>query len=173
MVCDENQTDVYIRMPAVMLSQDAGLNMERHIKNTSNVFLWLMAVGTILCASYWSAWSAREAAVEQEKHLKFWCSILHWWCRVCTCRANSQVLVPLIHHLGESTTARAASTASTIMVLKDRNVVTQLVKRVERAGFKAIALTVDTPILSRREADIKHFPMLFFHLLQIFVYIIV
>lgn len=29
-----------------------------------------MAVGTILCASYWSAWSAREAAVEQDKLLK-------------------------------------------------------------------------------------------------------
>lgn len=39
---------------------------------------------------------------------------------------------------------------------KDRNIVTQLVKRAERAGFKAIALTVDTPILGRREADIKN-----------------
>ncbi|XP_058223389.1 signal peptide peptidase-like 4 isoform X4 [Rhododendron vialii] len=28
------------------------------------------AVGTILCASYWSAWSAREAAIEQDKLLK-------------------------------------------------------------------------------------------------------
>uniref|UniRef100_A0A0V0HX32 (S)-2-hydroxy-acid oxidase n=1 Tax=Solanum chacoense TaxID=4108 RepID=A0A0V0HX32_SOLCH len=32
----------------------------------------------------------------------------------------------------------------------------QLVKRAERAGFKAIALTVDTPRLGRREADIKN-----------------
>ena len=39
---------------------------------------------------------------------------------------------------------------------KDRNVVAQLVRRAERAGFKAIALTVDTPILGRREADIKN-----------------
>ncbi|KAK7293334.1 hypothetical protein RJT34_16197 [Clitoria ternatea] len=97
MVYEENQTDVYIRMPVVILSQDAGLNKERLIKNNSNgmvdflraimaflwlytpmcllvdvakVFLWLMVVGTILCASYWSAWSAREAAIEQEKHLK-------------------------------------------------------------------------------------------------------
>ncbi|KAI8001837.1 Peroxisomal (S)-2-hydroxy-acid oxidase GLO1 [Camellia lanceoleosa] len=31
-----------------------------------------------------------------------------------------------------------------------------LVKRAERAGFKAIALTVDTPRLGRREADIKN-----------------
>lgn len=39
---------------------------------------------------------------------------------------------------------------------RDRNVVAQLVKRAERAGFKAIALTVDTPRLGRREADIKN-----------------
>nr|KYP77085.1 Signal peptide peptidase-like 2B [Cajanus cajan] len=87
MVCEENETDVDIGIPAVMLPQDAGLNLERHIKNNSNVsiqlysplrplvdvaevFLWLMAVGTIISASYWSAWSAREAAIEQEKLLK-------------------------------------------------------------------------------------------------------
>lgn len=34
--------------------------------------------------------------------------------------------------------------------------VEQLVRRAERAGFKAIALTVDTPILGRRESDIKN-----------------
>lgn len=39
---------------------------------------------------------------------------------------------------------------------KDRHVVAQLVRRAERAGFKAIALTVDTPRLGRREADIKN-----------------
>lgn len=36
----------------------------------AEVFLWLMAVGTILCASYWSAWTAREGAIEREKLLK-------------------------------------------------------------------------------------------------------
>ena len=41
-------------------------------------------------------------------------------------------------------------------MFKDRNVAAQLVRRAERAGFKAIALTVDTPILGRREADIKN-----------------
>ncbi|KAL1328975.1 hypothetical protein HN51_046139 [Arachis hypogaea] len=87
MVCEENETDVDIGIPAVMLPQYAGLNIEKHIKNNSTVsvqlysplrplvdvaevFLWLMAVGTILCASYWSAWTAREAAIEQEKLLK-------------------------------------------------------------------------------------------------------
>ncbi|XP_039685222.1 (S)-2-hydroxy-acid oxidase GLO1 isoform X2 [Medicago truncatula] len=88
----------------------------------------------------------------------------------------------MAHPEGEYATARAASAAGTIMtlsswatssveevastgpgvrffqlyVIKDRNVVAQLVKRAESAGFKAIALTVDTPILGRREADIKN-----------------
>ncbi|KAI3925462.1 hypothetical protein MKW92_051359 [Papaver armeniacum] len=43
-----------------------------------------------------------------------------------------------------------------LYVYKDRKVVEQLVRRAERAGFKAIALTVDTPRLGRREADIKN-----------------
>ncbi|OIT32860.1 PREDICTED: peroxisomal (S)-2-hydroxy-acid oxidase-like isoform X1 [Nicotiana attenuata] len=88
----------------------------------------------------------------------------------------------MAHPEGEYATARATSAAGTIMTLsswatssveevastgpgirffqlyvyKDRNVVRQLVKRAERAGFKAIALTVDTPRLGRREADIKN-----------------
>jgi isopentenyl diphosphate isomerase/L-lactate dehydrogenase-like FMN-dependent dehydrogenase len=41
-------------------------------------------------------------------------------------------------------------------VYKNRTVVEQLVRRAEKAGFKAIALTVDTPRLGRREADIKN-----------------
>ncbi|PON92094.1 Peptidase A22B, signal peptide peptidase [Trema orientale] len=87
MVCEENETDVSIGIPTVMLPQDAGTILETNLKNNSQVsvqlysplrplvdiaevFLWLMAVGTILCASYWSAWTAREAALEQEKLLK-------------------------------------------------------------------------------------------------------
>ncbi|XP_038987902.1 peroxisomal (S)-2-hydroxy-acid oxidase GLO5-like isoform X1 [Phoenix dactylifera] len=88
----------------------------------------------------------------------------------------------MAHPEGEYATARASSAAGTIMTLsswatssveevastgpgirffqlyvyKDRNVVAQLVRRAERAGFKAIALTVDTPRLGRREADIKN-----------------
>ncbi|XVE51631.1 hypothetical protein DITRI_Ditri02bG0057200 [Diplodiscus trichospermus] len=62
----------------------------------------------------------------------------------------------MAHPEGEYATARAASAAGTIMVYKDRNVVAQLVRRAERAGFKAIALTVDSPRLGRREADIKN-----------------
>ncbi|CAL9197513.1 unnamed protein product [Musa hybrid cultivar] len=87
MVCERNETDLDINIPAVMLPHDAGVSLERSLKSgaslsvqlyspdrplvdTAEVFLWLMAVGTILCASYWSAWSAREASIEQEKLLK-------------------------------------------------------------------------------------------------------
>jgi len=88
----------------------------------------------------------------------------------------------MAHPEGEYATARAASAAGTVMTLsswatssveevastgpgirffqlyvyKDRKVVAQLVRRAEKAGFKAIALTVDTPRLGRREADIKN-----------------
>ncbi|KAI4371838.1 hypothetical protein MLD38_010140 [Melastoma candidum] len=88
----------------------------------------------------------------------------------------------LAHPDGELATARAASAAGTIMtlsswatasveevastgpgirfcqlyIMKDRNVVAQLVRRAEGAGFKAFTVTVDTPRFGRREADIKN-----------------
>ncbi|XP_049373912.1 signal peptide peptidase-like 4 isoform X1 [Solanum verrucosum] len=87
MVCDPGESDVDIGIPAVMLPQDAGTSLIEFLRNSSTVsvqmyspkrptvdvaevFLWLMSVVTILCASYWSAWSAREAAIEQDKFLK-------------------------------------------------------------------------------------------------------
>ncbi|XVF10584.1 hypothetical protein REPUB_Repub07fG0195000 [Reevesia pubescens] len=87
MVCEPDETDLDIHIPAVMLPQDAGASLEKMLTSNSSVsvqlyspkrplvdiaevFLWLMAVGTILCASYWSAWTAREAAIEQDKLLK-------------------------------------------------------------------------------------------------------
>lgn len=87
MVCEPDETDLDIHIPAVMLPQDAGGSLEKMLTSNSSVsvqlyspkrplvdiaevFLWLMAVGTILCASYWSAWTAREAAIEQDKLLK-------------------------------------------------------------------------------------------------------
>lgn len=86
MVC-EDDADTDIRIPAVMLPIYAGEMLEGLLYNNSKVsvqlysprrpavdvaevFLWLMAVGTILCASYWSAWNAREAAIEHDKLLK-------------------------------------------------------------------------------------------------------
>eukprot|EP00270_Netrium_digitus_P020711 TRINITY_DN859_c0_g1_i1.p1 TRINITY_DN859_c0_g1~~TRINITY_DN859_c0_g1_i1.p1 ORF type:complete len:394 (+),score=120.69 TRINITY_DN859_c0_g1_i1:67-1182(+) len=88
----------------------------------------------------------------------------------------------MAHPEGELATARASASMNTAMVLsswatssveevasvgpglrifqlyvyKNRQVVEQLVRRAEKAGFKAIALTVDTPRLGRREADIKN-----------------
>ncbi|CAK9170634.1 unnamed protein product [Ilex paraguariensis] len=90
MVCDPDETNLDIHIPAIMLPQDAGTSLEKMLLNSSSVsvqlysprrpvvdiaevFLWLMAVGTIVCASYWSAWSAREAAIEQDKLLKDAC----------------------------------------------------------------------------------------------------
>ncbi|CAB4300390.1 unnamed protein product [Prunus armeniaca] len=87
MVCEDDEPDVEINIPAVMLPQDVGAILENDLMNKSNVsvqlysplrpvvdiaevFLWLMAVGTIIFASYWSAWSAREAAIEHDKLLK-------------------------------------------------------------------------------------------------------
>nr|VDC72628.1 unnamed protein product [Brassica rapa] len=43
-----------------------------------------------------------------------------------------------------------------IYVYKQREVTAQMVKRAEKAGFKALVLTVDVPKLGRREADIKN-----------------
>ncbi|MBA0685908.1 hypothetical protein Goari_013546, partial [Gossypium aridum] len=73
MVC-ESDADVDIKIPALMLPQDAVsvalYSPKRPAVDIAEVFLWLMAVGTILCASYWSAWTAREVAIEQDKLLK-------------------------------------------------------------------------------------------------------
>ncbi|CAM0906756.1 unnamed protein product [Alopecurus aequalis] len=83
---------------------------------------------------------------------------------------------------GEVATARAAASCNSIMVLsfssscrieevasscnailfyqlyvfKKRDVSATLVRRAESHGFKAIVLTVDTPVLGRREADIRN-----------------
>ncbi|XP_058179155.1 peroxisomal (S)-2-hydroxyacid oxidase GLO4-like [Rhododendron vialii] len=88
----------------------------------------------------------------------------------------------LAHPKGEVATARAAAACNTIMglsfsstctveevasscnavrffqiyVYKRRDLTATLVQRAERYGFKAMILTVDTPRLGRREADIKN-----------------
>jgi len=85
----------------------------------------------------------------------------------------------LVHPEGETATARGTGAAGTLMiasaiatktleeiaatlpaprwfqlyVYKDRNVTADLVRRAERAGYRAICLTVDTPLLGRREKD--------------------
>lgn len=85
----------------------------------------------------------------------------------------------LVHPDGEVATATGAAAASTLMVVstiatktleeiaaaidaprwfqlyvyRDRNVTKDLVERAVRAGYKALCLTVDTPVLGRRERD--------------------
>jgi (S)-2-hydroxy-acid oxidase len=43
-----------------------------------------------------------------------------------------------------------------LYVYKDRAVTLDLIRRAEKAGYAALAITVDTPILGRREADVKN-----------------
>ncbi len=88
----------------------------------------------------------------------------------------------LAHPDGERAAARAAGGAGTLMVAstlstcsleeiaeaatgplwfqlyvyKDREVTRELVARAESAGYRAIVLTVDTPLLGRRERDIRN-----------------
>jgi len=84
---------------------------------------------------------------------------------------------------GEVATARAAANMKTLMILsswstvcledvmqaapqglkwfqlyvyKDRVVTLDLIKRAEACGYKALAITVDTPVLGRREQDIRN-----------------
>lgn len=88
----------------------------------------------------------------------------------------------LAHPDGELATARAAGAAGTLMILstlsntrveevvaaatgpvwfqlyvyRDRGATKALVERVERAGVSALVLTVDAPLLGRRERDVKN-----------------
>ncbi|MBX9690707.1 MAG: alpha-hydroxy-acid oxidizing protein [Candidatus Obscuribacterales bacterium] len=88
----------------------------------------------------------------------------------------------MAHADGELASARAASSAGTIMTLstlatssiedvakeacgnlwfqlyvyRDRNLSLSLVKRAEAAGYKALVLTVDSPLLGRRERDVRN-----------------
>lgn len=88
----------------------------------------------------------------------------------------------MAHADGELATIEAANDANTIMVLstlstcsieevaarsngnvwfqlyvyRDKGITESLVKRAEHAGFKALVLTVDSPLLGRREQDVRN-----------------
>ncbi|KAF5176392.1 Signal peptide peptidase-like [Thalictrum thalictroides] len=81
MICSQNDTSLKIMIPVVMIpksggeairkSMDAGKKMEillysphRPAVDFSVIFLWLMAVGTIICASLWAEFIVREQHVE-------------------------------------------------------------------------------------------------------------
>ncbi|KAG0589468.1 hypothetical protein KC19_1G022400 [Ceratodon purpureus] len=77
MICSDNDTFQDINISSVMLPNSAGNSLDRALHanyevrvlhyspsrtvvDIGEVFLWLMAVGTILSASFWSAWTAKE-----------------------------------------------------------------------------------------------------------------
>jgi 4-hydroxymandelate oxidase len=89
----------------------------------------------------------------------------------------------LAHEQGEIATAKAAEKLGTVMLLstlstksleevaksqaqplrwfqlyvhKDRGLTEALVKRAERAGYQALCLTVDAPLMGRRETDVRN-----------------
>lgn len=89
MVCDKNDSGTFldIKIPAVLLPKSAGKNLEHALKagkqvkvqlyspdrpavDAAEFVLWVMAVGTITCASIWSAWSFYDAADEHCKLVK-------------------------------------------------------------------------------------------------------
>ncbi|WOL00946.1 signal peptide peptidase-like 2 [Canna indica] len=77
MVCTENDTSLNLTIPIVMIPKSAGdylkdslthgltvevllYSPDRPVVDLSAIFLWLMAVGTIVCASLWSEFIAGE-----------------------------------------------------------------------------------------------------------------
>ena len=43
-----------------------------------------------------------------------------------------------------------------LYIYKDRKVTEDLIRRVEKAGYKALVLTVDAPVFGKRRADVRH-----------------
>ncbi|KAF1786191.1 Aldolase-type TIM barrel [Phytophthora cactorum] len=63
--------------------------------------------------------------------------------------------------LEDVATASSAANANALRwfqlyVFKDRQITVRLVRRAEKAGYKAIVLTVDAPVLGNREADVRN-----------------
>eukprot|EP00182_Erythrolobus_australicus_P006308 CAMPEP_0185831884 /NCGR_PEP_ID=MMETSP1353-20130828/1758_1 /TAXON_ID=1077150 /ORGANISM="Erythrolobus australicus, Strain CCMP3124" /LENGTH=395 /DNA_ID=CAMNT_0028529997 /DNA_START=78 /DNA_END=1265 /DNA_ORIENTATION=- len=82
---------------------------------------------------------------------------------LATARAAARAGVPMTLSSWSTTSLEDVMSAAPnghkwfqLYVYKDREITLQLVRRAEAAGYRAIALTVDTPRLGRREADIKN-----------------
>ncbi|XP_058103184.1 signal peptide peptidase-like 2 [Magnolia sinica] len=86
MVCTENDTSLNITIPVVMIPKSAGQIMKdsldaggrvelllysprQPVVDFSEIFLWLMAVGTIVCASIWGDFIACEQTDERYDQL--------------------------------------------------------------------------------------------------------
>ncbi|GJN40139.1 hypothetical protein PR202_gb29314 [Eleusine coracana subsp. coracana] len=86
MVCSENDTSIDVTIPVVMIPQSAGKKLREYLDHGANVevqlyapnrpvvdlsacFLWIMAVGTIVCASLWTEFVAMEHVDEHYNQL--------------------------------------------------------------------------------------------------------
>ncbi|XP_010023580.2 signal peptide peptidase-like 3 [Eucalyptus grandis] len=85
MVCPKNGTAINISIPVIMITKSAGSTLKsmlvdgrveillhspnRPLVDFSVVFLWMMAVGTIVCASLWSDFTAAEQTDERYNEL--------------------------------------------------------------------------------------------------------
>lgn len=64
---------------------------KRPIIDISEIFLWLMAVGTVIGASFWSALTAKEAALEHYRSIKV--QIFSNFLHIVTVRETPIILV--------------------------------------------------------------------------------
>ncbi|XP_028551943.1 signal peptide peptidase-like 2 isoform X3 [Dendrobium catenatum] len=88
MVCSENDTSIAVTIPVVMIPKSAGDKLtdsldkggrvevllyspERPVVDLSATFLWLMAVGTIICASLWAEFIVCEPVDERYNQLEW------------------------------------------------------------------------------------------------------
>ncbi|XP_073012986.1 signal peptide peptidase-like 2 [Typha latifolia] len=86
MVCTENDTSINVTIPVIMIPKSAGEKLTESLANGGRVevllyspnrpvvdfsasFLWLMAVGTIVCASLWAEFVAYEQVDERYNQL--------------------------------------------------------------------------------------------------------
>ncbi|KAL5203889.1 hypothetical protein ABZP36_008760 [Zizania latifolia] len=86
MVCSDNDTSINVTIPVVMIPQSAGKKMKglldhgarvevqlyspnRPVVDLSAFFLWIMAIGTIVCASLWTEFVACEEVDERYNQL--------------------------------------------------------------------------------------------------------
>ncbi|NP_001346469.1 uncharacterized protein LOC100217036 precursor [Zea mays] len=86
MVCGENDTSINVTIPVVMIPQSAGKKLKNLLHHGASVevqlyspnrptvdlsacFLWIMAVGTIVCASLWTEFVTCEQVDERYNQL--------------------------------------------------------------------------------------------------------
>uniref|UniRef100_A0A0D6QY32 PA domain-containing protein n=1 Tax=Araucaria cunninghamii TaxID=56994 RepID=A0A0D6QY32_ARACU len=86
MVCTENDTSLSIKIPVVMIPKSAGEDLLDHLADgkkvelliyspyrpvvdVSEICLWMMAIGTIVCSSLWSKFIVDEEPEDRYKQL--------------------------------------------------------------------------------------------------------